>query len=189
MSGPPSNTNVGILAAGIYPTLAALRAATPPLVQRFARVLGFPRLLRFAPLDASADDGWTAIVPGLGGGAWLDAPVVDRGTDLTPANGYPAGGPWTIGAYGGPWRVIPAATLTGNVTATLDPKTVDGATAIRAGESIFVARLDATGNTVAWVNGGAAGGTLCTFPANQQAWLWAWFDGANYVKRGAGLML
>ncbi len=123
----PSNTNVGILAAGIYPTLAALRAAAPPLVQRFARVLGIPKLFRFAPLDASTDDAWTAVVPGLGGGAWLDAPAVDRGADLTAANGYPTSGSWTIGVYGGPWRVIPVtAALAGAVAATLDPLNQDG---------------------------------------------------------------
>ena len=184
----PSNTNVGILAAGIYPTLAALRAAAPPLVQRFARVLGIPKLFRFAPLDASTDDAWTAVVPGLGGGAWLDAPAVDRGADLTAANGYPTSGSWTIGVYGGPWRVIPAtAALAGAVAATLDPLNQDG-NILREGESIFVSRLDATASTITWVNGGAAGGTLATFPASQQAWAWFWFDGANWVKRASGVM-
>ena len=189
MAPPPSSTNVGLLAAGIYANLAALRAATPPAVQRFAHVLGFPRLLRFVPLDTSTDDGWTAIAPALGGGAWLASSTVDRGADLTVANGYPTSGAWTVGAYGGPWRVIPVtAALAGGVTATLDPHTQDGVV-LRAGESIFISRLDATANAIAWVNGGAAGGTICTFPSGQQAWAWFWFDGANYVKRGSGLMI
>ena len=176
MAPPPSSANVGILAAGIYGNLAALRAATPPLVQRFARVLGFPRLLRFVPLDTSTDDGWTAIAPALGGGAWLASSTVDRGADLTVANG-------------GPWRVIPVtAALAGGVTATLDPHTQDGVV-LRAGESIFISRLDATANAIAWVNGGAAGGTICTFPSGQQAWAWFWFDGANYVKRASAVMV
>ena len=183
MSTPP-NTNVGILAAGIYPSLAALRAATPPLVQRFARVLGLPALYRFLPLDTSADDSVTALVPALGGGAWLDVPDDDRGTDLTTATGAA-----TIGIYGGRWRVIPAATLAGNVTLTLDPKTVDGLATIRRGESLCVTRLDAGAFTMAWVNGGPAAGTLSTFPTSSQAWAWFWFDGANWVKRAAGTMI
>ncbi len=184
MSTAPSNTNPGILAAGIYPSLSAVRATAPPLVQRFARVLGLGKLFRFVPLDPSADDGWTALVPNLAGGAWLDVPDLDRGADLALASGAA-----TIGAYGGPWRVIPAGTLTGNVTYTLDPLTVDGATTIREGEQIFATRLDASGSTATWVNGGAAGGTLSTFPASQQAWAWFWFDGANWVKRASGLMV
>ena len=185
----PSNTNVGILAAGIYPSLAALRAVAPPLVQRFARVLGFPRLLRFVPLDPSTDDGWTAILPALGGGAWLDAPTVDRGTDLTAANGFPTSGAWAVSVAGGPWRVIPAAAaLVGGVTATLSPLNQDG-NLLRQGESLFVTRLEASANAVAWVNGGAAGGTLCTMPPSQQAWAWFWFDGANWVKRASAAMI
>jgi hypothetical protein len=189
MGTSPSNTNVGILAAGIYPSLAALRAAAPPLVQRFARVLGLPKLLRFNPLDTSTDDAWNAIVPALGGGAWLDAPTNDRGVDLTAANGFATSGTWSVGVQHGPWNVVPVSTLTGNITAaTLAVVNQDG-NPIKAGESKFISRLDVTGNSIAWVNAGPAGGTLCTMPASQAAWAWFWFNGTDWLKRASAVML
>lgn len=188
MGGSNNTSNVGILAAGVYASLALLRAATPPIVPRFARVFGFPKLLRFNPLDTSTDDGWTAIVPGLGGGAWLDVPTNDRGADLTAANGFTSSptGTWTVGVQHGPWNVIPAASLSGNVTATLAVVNQDG-NPIRTGESKMFTRLDTSGNTVAWVDGGPGTPTLCTFSG--AAFLWAWFNGTNWVKRAAFSML
>jgi hypothetical protein len=176
--------NTGILAAGIWPSAAVLRTGTPPACERFALVRDLGRLFRFVVADASEDDGYTAIVPALGGGAWLDVPEDDRGADLATATGSA-----TIGVYGGPWRVIPAATLTGDVTYTLDPYYSDGTTLVRRGSSLLFTRLDSTAHAVSWVNGGAGAGTISTFANSQQAWLWAWFDGANWVKRASGVMV
>jgi hypothetical protein len=189
----PSNTNPGILAAGLYASAAALRATFPPLVQRFARLLSPSAapstLYRFAPLDPSLDDGWTAIVPSLGGGAWLDVPDDDRGLDLTEANGYATSGSYTIGAYGGPWRVLPVSTLTGNLTIALDLFYSDEATSVRRGSSIVLTRLDASANTVT-VTSGVSGPTISTMPASSQAWGWFWNDGAGtWWKRASGLMI
>lgn len=176
MSQSPSNANPGILAAGIWPTLGALRAARAPLVQRFARVVGFPRPLRFVPFDTTADDGWNAIRPNGGGGAWLFDPDDDRGTDLD-------GTSQTIGIAGGPWRVIPVAALAGgNAVYTLDP------TGARRGHRLEVTRQDVSAHTATFLNGGPAAGTLSVMPVSSKAWgLW-WFDGADWVQRRGGTM-
>lgn len=182
-----SSSNQGILAAGLYASVAALRQAPPPAIQRYARVLspgGSPsRLFRFVVGDASTDDGHTAIVPTLGGGAWLDVPDDDRGDDITTASGS-----LTIGVYGGPWRVIPASTLSGSLTLALDLYYSDGATLVRRGSVLEVTRLDVSAHAVT-ITSGVSGTTICTMPTSSQAWARFTFDGAAWVKRAAGTMI
>lgn len=177
MSQPPSNTNVGILAAAIYPTLGAIRAARAPLVQHFAHVLGHPGLFRFVPLDTSVDDGWTVIVPSGGGGAWLLERVDDRGLDLVVS---PA--PVLVGVAGGRWRVLAAASLVANTAFTLDP------TGAERGDTIEVTREDLTAYAATWANGGPASGTLSTMAGGAKAFALFWFDGTDWMQRRGGVM-
>jgi hypothetical protein len=182
------------LAAGIYPSIAALRGAPAPFVQTFARVLGGKPagLFVYQPGSTSiTDDGWSTIIPSnpqSGGGAWLMVPEDDRGLDLTAANGFATSGAYTLGIYSGPWLVLPAATLTGGLSITLDPNNKDG-NIIPRGSVIEFTRLDLGAYTVAILNGGGAGGTLCTLPVSTAAYAKLWFDGVNWGKRDAHTML
>ena len=177
MSTAPSNTNPGVLAAGIYPALAGLRNASPPLVQRFARVFGVPGMFYFVPGDQSQDDGFTVIVPTAGGGAWKLERIVDQGPNLTAAASQ------TIGVYGGLWQLLPAGLpLSANVTITLDP------TGALKGDTKELTRFDVTSYTVAIVNGGPGAGTLTTFAGSAKSWGLFWFDGTNYLYRRGGVM-
>jgi hypothetical protein len=173
----PSNVNVGILAAGIYPNLASLRAATPPLVQRYVRVFGVPGMFYYLPGATLADDGWTVLVPNAGGGAYLQERIVDQGPNLTAAPAQ------TLGIYAGRWQVLPAGLpLTANVVLTLDP------TLAVAGDRKEITRLDATIYTVTIVDGGPGGAALSVLPASSKAWGLFWFNGTNYVERRASVM-
>jgi len=178
-----------ILAEGIYPNAAALRQVTPPTVQHFARLLGGNPPGHFAYVPTSTlttDDGWTTIIPlsppPTNGGAWVIEPDVDRGADITTASGTVV-----VGWYGGPWRVIPAATLTGGLTVQLDGDYVD-AGAIPAGATIELTRLDLGAYTVTVVDKGSST-TLCVMPVSAAAHGVFYFTGSAFMKRSCVQML
>lgn len=172
MSSSPSNSNVGILAAGIYPSLAALRSATPPTVQRFARVLGVPGLFRFVPLDGTADDGWTAVVPSAGGGCWL----ADRTNDQGPPVVFSANAA-TVGIYSGPWQQIPTGATAADSSITLDP------VGALLGDTKELTRQDLSAHVITVLDGGPGGATLSTFAASVFGNQLFWFTGTNWVRR------
>jgi hypothetical protein len=172
LSTSPSNSNVGILAAGIYPSLATLRNAPPPSVQRFARVLGFPYLLRFVPLGTGTDDGWTIIVPANGAGIWVSDRIDDQGPDVVFTSNAA-----TLGIYGGPWQVIQSGALSADSTVTLDP------TLAVLGDTKEVTRLDLSAHQLSVVNGGPGGGTLSTFPASLFGNQLFFFNGTDWLRR------
>jgi hypothetical protein len=69
---------------------------------------------------------------------------------------------------------MPAGTMTASRTITLDT------TGAVANESLTIARLDTTANTLTIVNGGTGGGTLYTFPASKARASTFIFDGTNW---------
>jgi hypothetical protein len=162
-------------AAAIWPSLANLRASIPPIVEQYLHVIGVPGLFRFVPESSDTDDGWTVVAPS-GNGRYVRVAEPDKGANLS-------GTSQTIYVTGGPWRVLPAASLTAGITITL------GTTGAQEGDTIELTRLDATAYTVAIVNGGAGAGTLCTMPISSRAWGLFYFDGTNWLHRDSHLML
>ncbi len=161
----------------VVPSRAAIQSDRAPLTDRFYLPLDYPGIYRFAEGDDSEDDGVTTLVSSGGPvGAHLLLAIDDVGDDLGDAN-------ITIQLGDGLCRFIPAATLTGNITITL------GTTNARAGYPIEIVRLDAGAFTVAIVNGGAAGGTLCTMPVSQRARFRGHFKDDNWRHRCSHLML
>lgn len=71
--------------------------------------------------------------------------------------------------------ILPVNTLSQNRTVTL------GTAGAVVNESITIVRLDATAFTYAVVNGGAAAGTLYTFPISVTRQATFVFDGTNWV--------
>lgn len=158
-----------ILAAGIYSSLAMLRAARP-LTTHWAIVRGVPGFFRFVVSAATppTDDGRTIIVPDAGGGYWELERVDDRGADLADADA-------TLAVAGGRWRVLLAATLSNHRVLTLDT------TGAQRGDPIEVTRLDTSAFTV------TIGGI--TLPASKRSRALFWFDGSAWVLRDAAEML
>jgi len=159
------------LAATIRDTIAAIAADFGPPIARYAIPLDFARLFRFVPGSTATADSRTVIgATGGTAGRWLLVRVNDRGADLADANA-------TIGVGGNFWRVLPAATLTDDRTITL------ATTNAAAGDVLEVTRLDATGNALTFVNGGAGAGTLLVLSAAGSARFA--FDGTNWSLRSA----
>ena len=126
---------------------------------------------RFAVGDTKTAEGWDVVAPSGGAtGNWLAVLEPDQGDDLGNAN-------VTITVGQKRWRVLPAATLTGNKTITL------GTTNARDGHTIEITRLDTTAYTLAIVNGGSGGGTLMTMAASERTFCKAYFDGTDWLLR------
>jgi hypothetical protein len=134
------------------------------------------RLYRWAAGDILTPDS-VCVLDHSGGvaGNWLEVVEDDQGADLTDANA-------TIQVGGDRWRVLPAATLSGNRVLTL------GTTNAQAGHQLTITRLDAGAFTYAIANGGAGAGTLITFPVSSRYWARLQFDGTNWLLRAAGAM-
>jgi hypothetical protein len=163
-------------AATIYESVAAVRAALGPRVTKYLIPLDLADLFVWVLGSTNPDDGVTTIVPNGGTpGAWQRVRIYDRGPDLI-------NGSELLSVSGNRWRVLPAGTLTGPCTKTLDP------TYAVAGDWCLVTRLDVSAYAVSLTNGGPAAGTT-TMPASSRAWAWFVFDGTDYVVRGSGLML
>lgn len=162
-------------AAAIWHSLDNLRASIPPIVEQYLRVVGVPGLFRFVPESSDADDGWTTLAPN-GNGRYKRIALPDKGANL-------AGTSQTIYVTGGPWRVLPASSLTTNITITL------GTTGAQEGDTLELTRLDVGAYTAAIANGGNSGGTLCTMPVSARAWGLFYFDGTDWLHRRSGLML
>lgn len=161
----------------VAPSIAVLQSGTGPNLAQYAMPLDRTVPYRFAIGDTTTDDSWTALEPSDGtAGRWLDMPVLEQGDNLADGNA-------TIYVSGKGWRVLPAATLTGNSTLTL------GTTGARAGHWIEVTRLDVGAYTYAIVNGGAGAGTLCTMPVSVRACAFFYFNGTNWLHRRSCLML
>lgn len=157
----------------IVPSIAVLQSGVGPYVANYVMPLDRPVPYRFAIGDTTTDDDWTALEPAQGtAGRYLDMPEADKGDDLADGNA-------TIYVGGKRWRVLPAATLTGNSTLTL------GTTGARRGHVIEITRLDSEAYTYAIVNGGTGAGTLCTFPSGSTAYGKFYFDGTDWIKRVA----
>lgn len=156
------------LAAGIYLARSALRSARSPLIQRYARVLGVPGFFRWVAGDNTPDNEWTSFRTGTDDGAWVLCREDDRGADLVDADE-------TIDVAGGPWRVLPAGTLSAPCTKTLS--TVGAV----AGDRLLVTRLDVSANAVTL-------GPL-TMPAGQRSWALFAFSRGAWVLRASGLSL
>jgi hypothetical protein len=161
----------------VAPTIAVIQSGTGPNLAQYVMPLDRPVVYRFALGDTTDDDDWCTLESSLGtAGRWLDLPEKDKGADLADGNA-------TIQVGGKRWRILPAATLTGNSTLTL------GTTGAREGHTSFITRLDVGAYTYAIANGGAGAGTLCTMPVSQRAWGFFYFDGTNWLHRASGLML
>lgn len=170
-------------AVAIVPSIAVLRSQPGPALARYFWVLELGASFRWALNSLALDDGFTAIVPNVGGfqGAWLRMRTTERGPDIAAAD-FTAHAA-TVGVASGYWQVITPASLTGASTITLDPA---GAV---AGDWKEFTREDTTGNTLAFVNGGPAAGTLTTMPVSARAYARFDFDGTNFVRRTSGLLL
>lgn len=119
-----------------------------------------------------------------GAGRWIRVDesaqsLVDEGRGPAGANLTDADANLTIA--GGQWRKLPAATLSAGRTLTLQP------TGAAAGDQIEVTRLDATANTLAFVNGGPGAGTLFTMAISKIGWARFQFDGTNWALRAFGV--
>lgn len=100
-------------------------------------------------------------------------PATGPGTALTDA-------PSSVAVTGGRWYVMPAATLSATRAFTL------ATTGAAAGDQIEVTRLDATANTMTFVNGGVGAGTMLTMPASKVNFAKFYFDGTNWSLRAVG---
>lgn len=163
----------------VYLTMDAIQSDRGPYEARFAVVLnGAPGIYRWVLGSTDAADSWSTLVPTAGGygGAFQLLGFPDKGANL-------AAGDATIQVGGKSWRVLPAGTLTGNATLTL------GTTNARAGYRIRITREDVGAYTYAIANGGIGGGTLVTFPVSQRAYGIFYFDGTNWSREFAALML
>lgn len=162
----------------IYPSLDAIQSSKGPAVAKYAIVPnGSPGLYRWALGSIATEDDWTTLAASGGyGGTWNLMGFPDKGANLADGNA-------TIQVGGKQWRVLPAATLTGNATLTL------GTTNAREGYMVEITRLDVGAYTYAIANGGPAAGTLATMPISQRARLVAYFDGTNWLHRCSHLML
>ncbi len=77
-------------------------------------------------------------------------------------------------------RVLPAATLTASRTITFGIVAgADGRLPV-AGSRLTVTRLDATANTLVFVNGGPGAGTMATLVASKTGFFTGEFDGTNW---------
>jgi hypothetical protein len=106
------------------------------------------------------------------GASWVGIGILSA--TLTDANVTVDCGSSVAGTLNANQFVLPAATLTTNRTVTL------GTDSAVLGESITIARLDVTANTLAIVNGGVGAGTIYTFPASQKRVSTFVFDGTNW---------
>ncbi len=170
---PQLDRNIFVVA-----TVAGLRSIPGEEQTRYCFVQELGYVFLWHLNSTRQDDGRTAIVPtDVGGflGAWEKVGQVDRGADLVLASG--AG---TIGVYGGGWRVVPIATLTGAVAYTLDPTSPNGGSFAPRGETIMVTRYDATGFAL----------TINTVAVPPRNWILWWADGAGaWLQRSAGALL
>jgi hypothetical protein len=158
----------------VYLSLAQLANQPGQPTPRYAIPLDRPRLYEWIPLNADdADDLKTLDANGGILGTWQEVRCPDRGADLTDAN-------VDLAVGGNGWRVLPAATLSTNRTATL---LVDGAL---EGDTIEITRLDQTANTYTLANDGTGGGNVFVLPASQRWWCVAYFDGTDWIPRAAG---
>lgn len=151
----------------------------PQTTVRYAVVLELgPEPFRWVYDDVTDADNINVIeTNGTGGpGRWHRTRAVARGDDLVDGN-------QTIDVSGNRWRVIPAATITGNSTVT-----IDDAGAVE-GDEIFITRNGTEAFTVTIANGGAGGGNIAVCPAGSRAWVIAAFDGTNFVHKASGLSL
>lgn len=167
------------------PTIFASRAvmaSTPgPFDNRYAIPLDYPGLYRWALGNADTADGESTITySGGAAGNWLLVHHLGRelpaGDDLTDGN-------QTIHVSGGFHRILPAATLTGNITITL------GTTNAREGYPIEILRRDVGAYTVAIVNGGTGGGTLTTLPVSARSLFRGVYQSGAWVMRDAHLLI
>lgn len=170
-------------AAVIYPTVAKLRAEPGPAVEHYAVVLELGGAVFKSTTDptytALADDGRTLLIAtGVGGvaAAWVRQRENDQGANI-------ASNTSSLTVAGGRFRLIPVATLTGNLSIALS---IVGAT---GPDYIEVTRLDVGAYTVTFTNGGTGGGTLATMPVSARARFVGWFDGVNWIHRDSHLLL
>lgn len=168
--------SAAILAAGIWPTTAALRAADAPLLERYAVPLDNPRLFRFVVGATDADDGQTSLAPHNGGGRWIavrqqryGTPIIDEDTIITVGDGQ--------------WHTVAENTLTAPRTLTLSVANA------RRGDMKNIFRIDSSVHVLAIVNGGLGGGTIVELPGGQRSYVTCWFDGTDWGYLAAGLML
>lgn len=152
-------------------------AARGPELEHYNWPLDRNALYRFVVDNALTPD-TIAVIGHTGGtvGNWLRIRENTRGTDLVD-------GAATIQVGGNYWRVLPAATLSGNSVLTL------GTTNASSGDIITITRLDTGAFTYAVANGGAGAGTLVTFPVSVEAFGDFQFDGTNWSKMRAAQML
>lgn len=165
------------LAAAIRSSRANVRAELAPLIERYVLPLDYPELFKFATDSTDTDDGWTTLDPSTGLGRYKRVAKPDKGANLAGTT------PQTLLVSGGPWRVLPATTLSANLVLTL------GTTGAQEGDRFELTRLDVGAYTVTVNNGGAGAGTLCVMPVSSRARLVAYFDGTNWIHRCSHLML
>lgn len=164
-------------AAAIRASVASVRGDIGPPIQRYVVPLDHPELFAWVAGSTDTDDGWTTIgASGGSAGRWKRVARPDQGDDLVD-------GAETVTVAGGPWRVLPVATLTASCTKILS------ATGAVEGDLLELTRHDVGAYTVAWTNGGSGGGTVATMPVSARSWLLVYFNGADWVHRRSGAML
>jgi hypothetical protein len=161
----------------IHETIAQIETQPGAELPRYAMPLDRARVYEWIPEDTDTADS-VKVLDHSGGhtGTWHEVRVPDKGADLGDAS-------VSLTVAGEVWRTLPAATLTDNRTLTLSTTNAE------EGDTLGVTRLDAGAFTVAFVNGGAGAGTLCTMPVSARAYALFYYDGTNWSARASALML
>lgn len=160
-------------------SVADIRQRRGPQIPHYNMALDTGRVYRFVEASTLTDDGRTVIgTNGQGkAGRWLLIREPIKGADLTDTAAQ------TIGVKDGNLFVLPAIPITQAIVVTLEDVNAE------AGDIITLTRLDVAAFTVAVANGGPGGGTLVTFPSAGQAFGDFHFDGTNWEKMRAAVML
>ena len=166
-------------AATVFATLAELKTTAAPRATKHARTVEGNALWKFVPNDtttANPSDAFPTVLDpaaiyGGGAGRWLRVATNRQGADLGDGNA-------TISITGGSWRALPASTLTGNSTLTL--QTADAV----AGDALTVTRLDSGAFTFAIAD--EAAGTITILPISERWFADLEFDGTNWLLKRAG---
>lgn len=163
-------------------TPAELRTVQGREGPRYVWVLSLGALFRWVPGSTAEDDGFTVLVPLVGGflGAWLRCRPSPTPTG-TPVLLGDADAHVNVGQ--GFWFELPASTLNQNRFVTL------GTANAAAGDEVEVTKLDAGAFTLTLVNGGPAAGNLAVLPMGSRYFFVAYFDGTNWITRRSALML
>lgn len=156
-------------------TPATLRSIPGQLLARYVYVLSIGAVFRWSPNNTATDDGFSAIVPNVGGyqGAWLVCRPQSTASGLPTALANSA---QHINIGLGLW--FTAAAFTAPQSVTIDT------TNAQTGDEIEI--LNPSAYVLTLVNGGPGAGTIRALPAS--AWIVAYFNGTDWVLRRSALL-